>query len=339
MQLDTRQKELQQELERFISSIPINIKDRLLSILDKSKKDGIYVYGGVGRGKTMIIRDTLSGCKIPYKITHFQQFMQDLHKSIHILRQKTSDAFILHKFVESYAKNIKILFIDELEVKDIADAMILKSLISEFLEQDTKIIFTSNTKPGDLYLGGMQREFFMPFIQMIEETFLNFHLDNPVDYRTTKMAALEQKMFFAEESSKIHAIIKQFQKDIPATEGKVVLYGREVLFRNTIDRVLITDFGELFERNLSSADYIEICKSFDVIIVENIRIVSEDETDIAIRLINFIDNAYLSQVILFCSFLDSIEKIYPHGRREKEFQRTISRLQEMNSRDYSAEPR
>jgi cell division protein ZapE len=333
MQLDNKQKELEVILEQFIASVPTNLTDKMLAFF-KPPKDGLYIYGGVGRGKTMLVKQALAKCKIEHRITHFQQFMQDVHKSIHMLRKTNKDTFILHKFVASYSKNIKLLFIDELEVKDIADAMILQSLIIEFIEQDTKIIFTSNTKPGNLYFGGMQREFFIPFIEMIEQNFTNFYLDNHIDYRTTKSTSLEQKMFFGAEAKNIQKIIEIFSQNQLIQSGNIRLYGREVEFTKTIGNTLITDFVELFERNLSAADYIEICNSFDNIIVQNIRKIHEDETDIAIRLINFIDNAYLRHITLFCSFLDEITEIYPHGRRAQEFKRTISRIQEMDSAEY-----
>jgi cell division protein ZapE len=334
MVLDSQQQELEKTLQKFIASVPISFKDKVLEFF-KPSKDGLYIYGGVGRGKTMLVKRVLAECTIPHKVTHFQQFMQDVHKSIHELRKKTLTTFVLHKFVESYSKNIKLLFIDELEVKDIADAMILQSLILEFIEQDTKIIFTSNTTPCNLYLGGMQREFFIPFIEMIEENFVNFHLDNPTDYRTIKIAAIDRRMFFGKNATNINYVIEKLSKNEIIELGKVMLYGREVVFKQTINSTLITDFVELFERNLSSADYIEICNSFEIIIVKNIRKIHEDETDIAIRLINFIDNAYLQHVTLFCSFQDEITKIYSHGKRAQEFKRTISRLQEMDSAEYT----
>ena len=141
MQLDSKQKELVKILERFIESIPQTPKERVESWINgfwKENKNGIYIHGGVGRGKTMIMNKILSDCIIHHKIIHFQQFMQDVHKAIHILRKDTDPAFILHKFADQYSKDLKLLLIDELEVKDIADAMILRELISEFIKQNVK---------------------------------------------------------------------------------------------------------------------------------------------------------------------------------------------------------
>ena len=159
---------------------------------------------------------------------------------------------------------------------------------------------------------------------MIEEEFIIFHLDNNIDYRSTKTISQEQRMFFTPKNLPIPNL--QFEQRI------LILYGRELIFERTHHNLLVTDFQELFTRDLSSSDYILICQSFDTIYVENIRAISEDETGIAIRLINFIDHAYLAKIKLFCSFDTlSITNLYPKGLRHKEFLRTISRLQEMTS--------
>ena len=338
MQLDSKQEELLKILDKFIKSIPRTGKEIVSSWIKglwKSLKNGIYIYGGVGRGKTMIMNKILVDCVIPYKIIHFQQFMQDVHKAVHILRKDTDSSFILHKFVNQYSEDLKLLFIDELEVKDIADAMILRELISEFIEQGVRVVFTSNTAPKNLYLDGMQREFFMPFIKMIEDDFISFHLDTEIDYRKEKAAAIQNKFFTKENAKGLQHIIDNFKDGGgECNEKSLSLYGREISFKEADGKILYTDFSELFERNFSSADYIEICKSFDIIIVKDIRKILVDETDIAIRLINFIDNAYLNHIILFCSFFEEIPHIYPKGKRSDEFQRTISRLHEMNSMEY-----
>ena len=337
--LDKNQLVLLDKFMKLASEIKVpSILSKFSGIFSEEKKyHGIYLYGSVGRGKTMLMRKFYDAVSIPKKMVHYQQFMQNIHKKMHSLQNKATD-----KLVQSLASDIAsqcdVLCMDEFEIKDITDAMIIMRLF-EYLQQNNVFIFiTTNTKPDNLYKDGLQRSAFLPFISKLKKTFEIFHLDTEKDYRFDIIANVENRILFPinkANSKEFTKIKSKICKKEELSQSSVEVFGRELIFKQTHNNILVTDFAELFERDLGYGDYVAISKKFEIIILSSVRAISEGENNIATRFINFIDNAYFNRVLLFIEIDCSPEGIYIAGSRKAEFKRTISRLNEMNSKDYS----
>jgi cell division protein ZapE len=187
-------------------------------------------------------------------------------------------------------------------------------------------------------MDGLQRESFLPFIHQIQAEFEILHLDNHYDYRLESFIANNHTRLFYPLNKQNNDIMKRIilkkTHNQNLEQTNIEIFGRTLSFLRTYKQTLVSNFHELFVRELSYIDYVNICQKFTTIIVENISIIESNETDIAIRFINFIDNAYFYKVLLFTSLETSPDKLYPNGKRLEEFQRTISRLHEMNNESY-----
>ncbi|RYE06535.1 MAG: cell division protein ZapE [Rickettsiaceae bacterium] len=299
-------------------------------------KSGIYIYGGVGRGKTMIMQAFFNELKINKKMMHYQDFMQLVHQQLYEF-QSNNIPKPLTRLASYFSKTIQVLCLDELEIKDIADAMIVGGLFEELIRKKIFFVITSNNKPDNLYLDGLQRQSFLKFIDILNINFNMFHLINDLDYRLNKISNIhDNKILYPLDQSnidKIKQVILEFtggQTDI----GIIKVFGRNILFKQTTSDILVTDFEELFLRDIGYIDYINICQKYKIIILQNIIRIEANHSDLITRFINFIDNAYFYKVLLFATMEVSPQMIYPQGQRITEFQRTLSRLAEMNSESY-----
>lgn len=337
--LDKNQLFLLDKFMKLASEIKVSsILSKLSRLFSEEKKyQGVYLYGSVGRGKTMLMKKFYDRVHVPKKIVHYQQFMQDIHKKMHNIQNKEPDKLVQNLAID-IAKQCDVLCMDEFEIKDITDAMIIMRLFKYLQEHDVFIFLTTNTEPDNLYKDGLQRSAFLPFISKLKKTFEILHLDTRKDYRFDIVANVENRILFpkSEASSKELARIEsKICKKEELSYSSIEVFGRELIFKQTHNNVLVTDFSELFERDLGYGDYVEISKKFEIIILSSVRAISRDENNIATRFINFIDNAYFNRVLLFIEIDCSPEEIYMSGSKKSEFKRTISRLNEMNSRDYS----
>ena len=333
--LDVKQAALLEELKQL--AIGLNKPKSLFKFFNQNNlKSGIYLYGPVGSGKTMLMNSFFEAIKIPKTILHYQNFMQEIHKSMHKL-QTENPKDIIPKIAKGYAKKTRVLGIDEFEIKDITDAMIIGRLFNELIKQDIFIFVTSNTSPNNLYKDGLQRESFLPFIKIINNTFYVKYLDNHHDYRFDKVLGVKGARIIypltLENQNKLKKIITDISDNNLVTQNIQVL-GREISFQKVHKRILVTDYNELFARDLSYIDYVNICHNFNVIIVGHVHTIDANDTNTAVRFINFIDNAYCYKILLFMSLEDNPNKIYQGSARAAEFKRTISRLNEMNSESY-----
>ncbi|AFB20805.1 methionyl-tRNA formyltransferase [Rickettsia canadensis str. CA410] len=381
--LDVKQIALSKELTEI--ALELNKPRTLLQIFSKNNlKSGIYLYGPVGSGKTMLMNSFFEELTASKIIIHYQNFMQEIHKMMHKLQTENQKDIIL-KIAKDYAKNTRVLCIDEFEIKDITDAMIIGRLFDKLIKQNIFIFITSNTSPNNLYKNGLQRESFLPFIKIINNTFYVKYLDNHHDYRFDKALGVKGERIIypltLENQKKLEKIItdisdnrvlskltyrEEFIGDmeystttIPVHEDtsteltyklplegeyaknstnftpqNIEVLGRKISFQKVHKRILVTDYNELFTRDLSYIDYINICQNFNVIIVQNVHTIDANDTNTVVRFINFIDNAYFYKILLFMSLEDDPNKIYQGSNRSEEFKRTISRLNEMNSAAY-----
>ena len=173
---------------------------------------------------------------------------------------------------------------------------------------------------------------------MVKKKFEILHLDTEKDYRFEVVANIENRVLFSKNpknTKELRRIQSKLCNEHELSESKIEVFGRDLIFKQAHNNILVTDFSELFERDLGYADYVALAKKFEIIILSSVRSISEEENNIATRFINFIDNAYFNRVLLFIEIACKPEEIYIAGSRKAEFKRTVSRLYEMNSRDYA----
>lgn len=329
--LDKRQKEAAEICHEVALSIKefTFIKKFKNVFLESNNSLGIYMHGGVGRGKTLLMHQFYDALNVRKEFVHFQKFMQDLHIKLH------------HNEIEDLAADIasrvRVLCLDEFEIKDITDAMMIMRLFRDLAKRGVFIFLTTNIEPDNLYLDGLQRESFLPFIAMVKRDFRVMQLDAEKDYRYDALASIRERILYP-LNSKTKARINKIKSDLcdpqELSKASIKVFARETIFQKAHQNILFTDFEELFERNLSYADYVEICKHFEIIVLESVRVILEGETDIITRFINFIDNVYFYRKLLFIELETNPEQIYTKGKKSAEFMRAISRLNEMNSDNY-----
>jgi len=299
---------------------------------------GIYLHGGVGRGKTMLMKSFFERIDVPKEIIHYQNFMQEIHTKLHKLQNKFTNR-VIEELASDIAGRAKVLCLDEFEIKDITDAMLMMRLFEQLVSRKVFIFLTTNTIPENLYKDGIQRESFLPFIKMIQEKFMVLHLDSNTDYRFMNISEAGKRVLYPinrETETEIERVKQELTGGNETIPGSIEVFGRKIVFSKTKKQVLFTDFSELFQQELGYIDYVNICQHFQVVVLEGVREIREEEGDIITRFINFIDNAYFYKTLLFITLDRAPEEIYKKGKRAEEFKRTISRLNEMNNQDYLA---
>ncbi len=337
--LDRSQAEILQVLEQLLGilnekSIFLRLKNRLFNKFVCYR--GIYLHGSFGGGKTLLMKNFFKSFNGNKKLFHYQELMKYVHEQLASFKQHSKQDKIYHltkSLTENYS--VKLICIDEFEILDITDAMIIMSLFKFLIQKNIFIFITNNIQVEELYLNGIQRESFLSFIDILKEKFLILELKNLFDYRKLMAKkSLKNTIIYPinKYTNKIFdTIISNMQ--IPFFQKfDIKLFNRKLNFKCTYKNFLFTNFSELFERDIGYADYVSLTKNFNVIFVKNIRVVKEYEKNVIIRLINFIDNAYFNNVILFAIFETEPINIYSEGLFLKEFQRAVSRLHEMNAR-------
>ncbi len=294
----------------------------------------VYIFGGVGRGKSMLMELFFRCCPLKTKQRlHFHDFMLSVHQFVHTWRQThQGDPFLA--FATEFRNSTQLLCLDEFEVIDIADAMIITRLFKALFAQGLILVTTSNSKPQDLYKNGLQRELFLPFIQQLQQVATCIGLNSPIDYRKQHT---DQSNFYIGQG--IHAnnfLQKNLNKLTTRTKMQAIILkiqGRAVSFKTAHQKILYSDFNELCQRTLGVIDYLHIAQRFNTVFIADIPQLSKESRDQARRFVTLIDALYEHQVQLICSIEVTAEHLYIDDG-VFEFKRTQSRLFEMQSRDY-----
>jgi cell division protein ZapE len=306
------------------------------------KKDikGLYIWGNVGRGKSMLM-DMFFQNATPKKKqrVHFHAFMQDVHAKLHTLRQK-KDSDPVAVLTKQIAKDTTLLCFDELQATDVADATLLYRLFSGLFDEGVVIVSTSNRPPAALYTGNVQKERFAKFITLIEEKMDVAALSSPTDYRHTQMQAMQETYHHplgkGAETFITNAIANLCSNTKPHMETLTV-HARKIpmaLYDNAIARF---NFHDLCETTLGPADYLAIAKRLDTLILTNIPKLGTDKRNEAKRFVTLIDALYEHKVKLLATAQVAPEKLYSEGDGAFEFARTVSRLKEMQSAQWFEE--
>ncbi len=299
---------------------------------------GLYLWGGVGRGKTYLVDTFHESLPFPDKMrTHFHRFMQRVHNELeHYKGEKNPLTLIAGKF----AAEARIICFDEFFVKDITDAMILANLLEALFERGVVLVATSNIVPDELYKDGLQRARFLPAIDLLKRHCQVVNVDSGIDYR---LRALERaEIFHAPLDDAADAELARSFREIAGHDGEtdvsIEVNHRVLHARRLHDDVVWFEFRELCDGPRSQNDYIELAREYHTVLVSNVTRMGAATDDQARRFINMVDEFYDRGVKLLLSAETPAEALYANGRLEFEFQRTLSRLQEMQSHEYLALP-
>jgi cell division protein ZapE len=297
---------------------------------------GVYLWGGVGRGKTWLMDLFYGSLTLAAKRrTHFYRFMQEVQADLKRLKGMQSP---LDGVADKIAKKSRIICFDELFVSDIADAMILANLFNALLKRGVALVFTSNVKPKDLYKGGLQRDRFLPSIALIEENCDIVSVDGGVDYRLRQLTAAP--IYLASDDPKTPAKLAELFDDLSDEDIEsghdISVNHRKIKVVRESENVIWFEFAALCEGPRSPADYIAIASEYQSVIVANVPVFGVDHDNAARRFISVIDEFYDRGVNVVLSAAAPPQELYRGEKLKFEFQRTASRLVEMQSEEYLA---
>ena len=315
---------------------------RLLRGTRKSAPRGLYLYGDVGRGKTMLMDLFFAVAPVAKKRrVHFHEFMADVHERIAAARSAaTGDA--IARVAGRIADECWLLCFDEFHVTDIADAMILGRLFERLFERGVVVVATSNLPPTEQYRDGLNRALFLPFVKMLEERLEVIRLDARTDYRLHKLNGVAVWHVPADLRAKaaIDAAWRRLAGDGGGAPMELPLKGRSIHIQHAGGGAARFSFLELCEAPLGAADFLRIAHAFHTLIVDDIPVIGPDERNQAKRFILLIDTLYDNAVKLVASAAAAPERLYlgTDGFEAAEFRRVVSRLAEMQSANYLALP-
>jgi cell division protein ZapE len=306
---------------------------------------GVYLWGGVGRGKSMLMDLAFEQIDVhPKRRAHFHEFMLETHHRLREAR-RSEEGDPIEPVAEQIANEAKLLCFDEMQVTNPADAMILSRLFGKLLEQGVKVVTTSNRPPRDLYPGGLNRELFLPFIDLMERRMLVIKVNGPTDYRLDRLEGVE--VWHVPNGPEATAALSRafFQlTDYPVEDRARVPFeqldvggGRSIYVPKSLKGVAVFSFKRLCGEPRGAADYLAIARRFHTVIIVGIPVMGPEMRNEAARFVTLIDALYEHRVKLLAAADAEPSGLYPAGDGTFEFQRTVSRLEEMRSAEYLAE--
>lgn len=321
-----------------------SIYDRLLEeptvatgLFGRKKKralvTGLYLWGGVGRGKTYLMDCFFDALPFEDKTRlHFHRFMQKVHEARKQYAQQTDP---LKRIAADWAAD-RVLCFDEFFVADIADAMILSRLTEELFALGVTLVATSNVHPDDLYKDGLKRDRFLPAIERINNSCQVMHLADGTDFRLDHIEEAETYQTPADEQAeaRLDHYFQQLATGRICDAGNVKILGRKIATRKRAESAAWFEFNDLCRSNRSANDYIELAREFSTILVSNVPVLGDDDGNAARRFINAVDEFYDRRVTVFVTAEARPDDLYAGSRLAFEFERTASRLHEMSTAEY-----
>ena len=298
---------------------------------------GVYLWGGVGRGKTFLMDLFHGSLSVAARRTHFHRFMQEIHGRLRELRDRNDP---LQQVARDIAADVRVLCFDELFVSDIADAMLLAELFGGLVERGVTLVFTSNAPPGDLYRDGLQRQRFLPAIELIEHHTEVIAVDGATDYRLRQLE--RAPLYVSTKTYDSDALLAQRFAAIAGDAGKrggaIEVEARPIAVRRRTSDVIWFDFPALCTGPRSQADYIEIARQFHTVVISGVPRFGPSLENEARRFISLVDEFYDRGVKLVLSAEGPPNDLYHGERLPFEFARTASRLTEMQTHAYLERP-
>jgi cell division protein ZapE len=328
---------LQKVYEKLVQSPP---KKRLISSTQQPWPPvrGLYFWGGVGRGKTYLMDAFYESLPFSRKLrTHFHRFMLEVHERRRLYANESDP---IGKVAEEFAKKIRVLCFDEFFISDIADAMILGRLMDVLFQKGVTLVATSNIAPDGLYKDGLQRQNFLPAIDRIKHSVTVMNVDGGTDYRLRSLTRAE--IYHAPCDVQAEANLARYFAEIAPepgiTNSDLLIHGRTIHTRHLADGIAWFDFNALCEGPRGSADYVEIARTHHTVLLSRVPQMTVEMEDAARRFINLVDEFYDRAVKLIIAADLPQSALYAGHKLRFEFQRTLSRLQEMQSHEYLAKP-
>lgn len=303
---------------------------------------GVYLWGGVGRGKSMLMDLFFDHAAIEAKRrVHFAEFMLEVHDRIAAERRKEAGDPI-PPVAAAFAEETRLLAFDEIMVTNSPDAMILSRLFTALIEGGVTIVTTSNRAPHDLYKNGLNREHFLPFIALIEARLDVLALNGPVDYRRDRLGSQETWLVpnGPEATANLSAAffrLTDHEVTEPIPSEDLVVQGRTLHVPKTLKGVAVFSFKKLCGEARGAADYLVVARRYHTVILVGIPVLGPENRNEAARFVQLIDALYEYKVKLLAAADAQPDQLYPAGDGRFEFQRTVSRLEEMRSDDYLAQ--
>jgi len=326
-----------------------NILGRIFSFKTKSPK-GLYLWGGVGRGKSMLMDWFFDTAPIEAKQrVHFHAFMLDVHQRIHDWRQLDRAARRRHRdyvrragddpiapVAKGIARSARLLCFDEFHVTDITDATILSRLFEALWARGVVVVATSNRPPHDLYKNGLNRALFEPFIDMMPEHLIIHEFAGDLDHRLRQLEAapVYYSPLGPESAQAIDAVWARLIGGASPRETRLCAQGREMVLRRTAAGTVRVGVQRLCGQPLGAADYLRLAQAFQTVILENVPKMGRDQRNAAKRFVTLIDALYETRTKLIISADAEPAELYVKGDGAFEFERTVSRLIEMRSQNY-----
>ena len=339
LKADPEQEKAVTALSRLYDDLCIAHKPSLAFWRTAPSAQGVYMYGGVGRGKSMLM-ELFTGtlpAHIKARRVHFHAFMIEVHGFLHQAQKQGDDTSnALPRLAKQIASNVHVLCFDEFHVTDIADAMILGRLFTAIFTHGVTIVATSNWAPDKLYDKGLQRDLFLPFIDLLKTKVETIHLDSPHDYRTsfdvqdgTYLTPLSAKT-----AARADALFTSLTRGITTQSDTLTIKGRKIVIEQSTDKAARLSFSQLCEQPHGAEDYLALAERYTWIFIENIPRLGYDRRNEAKRFMTLIDALYEANTKVIFTAATAPETLYNGDDHRYEFERTISRLNEMQSALY-----
>ena len=298
---------------------------------------GLYLWGGVGRGKSMLMDMFAESIDVPKRRVHFHAFMQEIHAALHAARAR-GEADALAPVAAEVARSVRLLAFDEMQITDITDAMIVGRLFTVLFEAGVVVVTTSNRVPDDLYENGLNRQLFLPFIALVKERMVVREMAGPRDYRQDRLAG--RGTYFTPVNPENRAGIETIWQDLTggcAAPHEMIVNKRAVTIPAFHNGAARATFYDLCGRPLGPADYLALAQAVRLLVLENIPQMGRANFNEAKRFVTLIDALYEARVRLICLAAAEPEYLYVEGEGSFEFGRTASRLREMQSDGWGEE--
>jgi cell division protein ZapE len=342
VQHDPAQERAMHSLQRIRDALiaPQRSSGPLARLLRRSRPSppvqGLYLWGGVGRGKTYLVDTFFDALPFDNKLRlHFHRFMQRVHAELRTLRNRADPVDIVARRLAE----ARILCLDEFYVSDITDAMLLHKLLAGMFENRVTLVTTSNTPPDELYRNGLHRHLFLPAIDLIRQHLEVFHLDSDTDYRLRSLERAEIYHAPLDEDAdrRLTEAFRAIAPEPGSIGGELEVAGRPIAVERQADGVVWFRFTDICDGPRSQLDYVEIARMFHTVLVSDIPVMDESLENQARRFMALVDEFYDRKVKLIVSAAAPPEALYQGKWLPFEFQRTLSRLHEMQSREYLAQ--